>query len=346
MRILIAFIAVCVLMLAILAWHVFTGGVFDAGGAKATVPPIAAGPGSVRPPDSAPANLPNSGSALQSEPPLPHDGSYESPASQANVHWATEPAAEDARQRLVEAARVLSAQPDDPAALRDLAGALVALRRWDEAANAMTRLVELEPDDVSLRFEQATVLIQVRRWIDALAALKVVVARTPDDTRAWFNLALCHQAAGHLAEARAAWDRTLALQPSPAAWARRGEVLLDLHDWPAAAADFERVLEQEPDAADATLNLSLALWKLGQTGTARDRLIHFLEGHPRYVPALNRLAEIAWSDCQSATGDWRTSCAEAAAWCRRSLECDPQQPEIQELLDAATKNVSPDSPPS
>jgi tetratricopeptide (TPR) repeat protein len=327
-KIVLTFIAVCVLMLAILAWHVISGGLFDAAPAKAVVLPPApvlverpATPDAV---NEVPATLPDTAPSAV-------------PAAQASVHWATDSAAEDARRRVAQAAEILRNEPNHPAALRDLAAALVALGRWDEAANTLARLVEVEPDDARLRFEQATVLIQSRRWIEALAALKAVVERTPDDARAWFNLALCHQAVGHLAEARSAWDRTITLQPSPAAFVRRGEVFLDLHEWSAAAADFERVLAQEPDASDATLNLSLALWKLGRTDEGRDRLLRFLETHPRQVPVFNRLAAIAWAECQSGTGDWRSSCAEAVAWCRRSLDCDPEQPELQELLESATK---------
>lgn len=328
MKLVVPFIAACVLMLAILAWHVLSGGAFDAPRAEPVVPPPApAVADATAIPDAAaetPATSPDAGSDML-------------PAAQSSVRWAGDSMADDARRRVAKAAEILRSEPNHSAALRDLAAALVALGRWDEAANTLARLVELGPDDAGLRFEHATVLIQSRRWIEALTALKVVVEQTPNDARAWFNLALCHQAVGHLAEARAAWNRTIELQPSPAAFARRGEVLLDLHEWSAAAADFERVLAQEPDTSDATLNLSLALWKQGRTDEGRARLLRFLETHPRHVPVFNRLAAIAWADCQSGTGDWRSSCAEAIAWCRRSLDCDPEQPELQALLDSATK---------
>jgi hypothetical protein len=60
------------------------------------------------------------------------------------------------------------------------------------------------------------------------------------------------------------------------------------------------------------------------------------------VPTLNRLAALAWRAHQTgapATGDpWRTR---AADWARRSLQIDPNQPDIRELLTVAASDNNP-----
>ena len=92
------------------------------------------------------------------------------------------------------------------------------------------------------------------------------------------------------------------------------------------------MLAEQPDAPDATLNLALALWRLGRDEEAHARLLTLLALHPQHVPALNRLAEMAWSACERGSA---TACDEVVKWCRRSLDCDPEQPAVQELLDSA-----------
>lgn len=275
---------------------------------------------------SAPATAPTTG-------PAPKPAATR-PASPPAVRWPADSDVLDAQRRLSLARDALTDDPYHPRALRDAAAALVRLRRWSAAANLLARLVEQHPDDVGLRFEQAGLLIQSRRWTGAIRALEAIVAQDPAHDRAWFNLAVARQAVGHLSAARRAWDRAIALSPSAAARSRRGEVLLDLHEWAAAAADFEAVLEQEPLAPGATLNLALAYSKTGREEEARQRLLDLLEERPEHVPALNRLAELAWSACELGPPG-NPACDEVIDWSRRSLAADPHQPDVAALLEAA-----------
>lgn len=252
---------------------------------------------------------------------------------QPAVSWANDPDTQDAWRRLERAQQVLREDPYHALALRDKAAAAAALRLWPELAGALARLVELNPDDVGLRFERATALIRLRQWLDAIAELKFVVEQQPGHGKAWFDLAVAHQALGHLADARQAWDRAIEIAPSAEALARRGEVLLDLRDWAPAADDFAAVVAHQPDAADAVLNWALALAKLGRPAEAHRRMLAFLDTHPKHVPTLNRLAELAYAACMGGAVEDRTACEEAAEWCRRSLAVDPQQPDVRALLE-------------
>ena len=160
-----------------------------------------------------------------------------------------------------------------------------------------------------------------------------MVEQQPHSARAWYNLAIAHQALGHLHDSRATWDRVIELAPeSPGAYAHRGEILLDLHAWSDAAADFRVVLQLEPGAVDAALNLSLALGKLGQLEQARAVLLPILAQHPQHVPLLNRSAQVAWRLYQADPVASEALANEAANCCRRSLAIDAAQPEIEALL--------------
>lgn len=374
-RLLIGFVAVCVLMFAALAWRLAGWGRPDTsgpGGPPAAPGELAAvsqavgekhrpdqrktlvGESSVSAPDQVlPAghdrSEPEAQARARSEPEAqartapdrPHQRP-EAASSQPGVRWPTEPRRREAQRRLAAARAALRDDPWHERALRDQVAALAELGRWREAAETLACLVQLNPDDADLRFEQAAVLLRLRRWVEAVGVLNMVVAQRPEHARAWFNLAAAHQALGHLHDAHRAWNRTIELAPSPEAHAQRGIVLLDLNDWTAAAADFRTVLQHEPEAADATVNLALALWKLGRVEEARGHLLGLLERHPRHVPALNRLAEMAWAVYQAAPAENEALREETVAWCRRALAIDPYQPAVQALLDEAVR-AGPDN---
>lgn len=249
----------------------------------------------------------------------------------SDVHWPTEDSPHWRHLALAQA--TLEEEPCNELALRDAARAAGGLERWREAASLLERLQRLRPDDPEVCFELAAMLLRLRRFSAAAAVLEPLVADHPDHARAWFNLAIAHQAQGHLAAARRAWSRVIELSPSAEARARRAEVLLDLREWAEAGADLEIVAEQQPDAVDVVLNLALALEQLGRAGDARARLAEFAGRHPHNPAVLNRLGELAWKACCAGPSIRSPACSQAAEWCRRSLAVDANQPAVRALLD-------------
>ncbi|MBU0616239.1 MAG: tetratricopeptide repeat protein, partial [Planctomycetes bacterium] len=161
-----------------------------------------------------------------------------SPVTQSTVRWAGDQEPRRARQRFIELRSTLTDDPHNEAALE---AALELARQLDwhnEACDLLARLVRLRPEDAALRLELAVQLMRLERWLEAVPQLRFVVEQQPDNERAWYNLAIAHQALGHLRDARATWSRVLELMPeNPDAYAHRGEVLLDLRAWQEAAAD-------------------------------------------------------------------------------------------------------------
>ena len=251
------------------------------------------------------------------------------------TRWPNDPDTRAARRRLTAARQTLRDDPDHEAALRDELKALATLERWHEAVLTLGRLLQLHADDTDLRTERAALLLQLERASEAVVDLKRVVQREPQRARAWFNLAVAHQALGHLTDAERAWTRTIELEPSAEAHAQRGQVRLDLNAWAEAANDFEAALRTEPDAVDAAMNLSRACELLGRDIDARVCLANLLDRNPRCLPALNRLAELTWIACQSITGEQAACRALTIDLCRRSLTISPHQPGVETLLAQA-----------
>ncbi len=334
MKLLVAFVAICVLMLAVIVWHIVGTGAAVTGVAAGAPPAV----GNREPPLPSTAGEPPAAAGAADG-----DSFAGTAAAVGNdtgstpppTRWAEDPAGKAAQQRLAAARAALRDEPNHEIALRDELAALAELGRWSEAAQTLTRLRELCPDDMDLCFEQAAVLLRLRRPVEAVTLLSTVVERQPDSARAWFNLAVAHQSLGHLGDARRAWDRSIDLSPTAQARAQRGVILLDLHEWAAAAADFEAVLQEQPQGVDAVLNLALAQWKLGRGEDARAQLLGLLERQPKHVPALNRLAEMAWTSWQAGPAENAASREEAVKWCRRSLDIDAHQPEVQAWLESA-----------
>ncbi len=251
------------------------------------------------------------------------------------IRWA-DTAARDVRQRrLQQLTATLRATDIPPEVLRAELQTLAGQGQWADALVAVDRLLEAHPDDGDLLFERAAILLRLRRHVPAVITLNRLIAQQPGHARGWFNLAVAHQALGHAEDARRAWDRAIDLQPTPAAYAQRGALRLDAGEWAAAATDFEAVLQTEPHAPDAVLNVALAYWRLERRDDARRVLADFLRAQPNHIPALNRLAAFTWAAAETTPDSARLRAA-AAELCRRSLALDPRQPEMQSLLADAT----------
>lgn len=356
MKILAIFILLCVGLLGLLLWQ-FTGTTpapsaappdvaqspahrlvpSSAASADPVSPPDAESPSpSVAEPSDPLPEPPVSSASAESEPTSPSEAVAAPPAS-APVKWLDDPAEERAaRGRMNELRNVILDDPANEAAL-NAALRLARERRWPtETCDLLARLVHLRPDDADLRYQLGTQYMLLRQPVEAVPHLRAAARARPDDRETWYNLAVAHQTLGHLTEAREAWSRVIELDPkNPDAYVHRGEVFVDLRDWSAAQEDFARARQIEPRAIDATLNLALAMTKLGQADQARDLLLPLLAENPKHVPLLNRLAETTWSVYQSDPNEKKDLAAKTREYCDRSLALVADQPEIVALRDQA-----------
>lgn len=326
MRLLVGFVAISLILVVVVVWQFLPARSAPGQPPSRTATPVRASP------PTAPRATTQSTTATRPVAPAP-DPPAPGPRIISRLRRPGQYSRAQAERRLALAQQAIEDDPHHEQALRDAHAALVALQRWEEASDLLSRLVTLCPDDADLRFEYAAVLMQLRRFVEALVEWRTLSEQDPGEAVVAFNLAVTHQQLGHLAEARRAWDAVIALDPTPTAHIHRGEVLLQLDEPGAAIADFRTALAELPHATDAVLNLAQGLRMLARADEATEWLNTFLDAHPQNVPVLNRLAEYAWEDCQVAGTS--SACEDAVKWARRSLAVNAAQPAVRTLLNEA-----------
>lgn len=336
MRIILPFIAACVLLAGWLVWSVAQSWLRSTQTDRANTV-RAVEPNAAAPPTEPNAPPPAVEVAVAPEPNEPNVAAPP-PRRVTEVRWAGEAERSRVRKRLKRARAALTQDPSHLPALEDVAAVLVELERWAEAAAVLEKIVALAPDDRAAQVRLAEVHMRLGNWLSAAEQYEAVVAGDPNDVRGWHNLATARQAAGHLAAARRAWSRVIALNPDQGeAYARRGAAAADLGDWSAAAADFAQAVRYDPTDAQQVVNLAAALLAMERVDEAADRLRELLERQPRHLAALRLMGRVQWRTYELRRGDAARAAA-VAAW-RAALEIDPNQPGVRVLLDAANADT-------
>ncbi|SMG28217.1 tetratricopeptide repeat protein [Paraburkholderia susongensis] len=141
----------------------------------------------------------------------------------------------------------------------NLAYALNALQRYDEALARADRALALQPKFADALNNRGNALAALNRPLDALASFDRALALAPDFAAAWNNRACVLRDLGRASDALDSCERALALQPNyPDAWSNRGNALGDLNQPQEAERSYRRALELAPGFVDAWNNLGLA----------------------------------------------------------------------------------------
>jgi predicted Zn-dependent protease len=155
--------------------------------------------------------------------------------------------------------RTLARNPRDMVALAAKASSLVALERFQEAANVYQEIVRLSPRDAAARYNYAVVLFRLGRFDETAHELREVVQLVPDHADAQYNLASLAQREGRINEAREAWQALTRLRPQiPSGWFNLGVVNMDFDEPDAATDAFAHFTALSPSDADGWINLALA----------------------------------------------------------------------------------------
>jgi tetratricopeptide (TPR) repeat protein len=158
----------------------------------------------------------------------------------------------------------------------------VPTRREDLAALLGVPLVRDEAAELAAqaRFHR----VHMHNPGEAVTLLQKATALVPGDARLWHHLAQSHHAVGDLADALAAADRALAIDPElAAAHFERG--LVAVHTEPAAAAaSFARAAELGHQPLQARTNQSTCLAMIGRRDEAIEILTMLTDEHPEFAP--------------------------------------------------------------
>ncbi|MBI3707367.1 MAG: tetratricopeptide repeat protein [Proteobacteria bacterium] len=173
-----------------------------------------------------------------------------------------------ARRRFAEAATELAAaialSPNVTDVLADLADALLELRQVEQAQTCVARALALTPDHAASLVQLARLHLATQRVGEARSVLDAVLARTPDDPIALTYLGDARTEQGEIDAAAACFERATTIEPGFAkahvylGLARRAQGRVR-----EAAACFERAIALHPDYASARANRAHALLLLG-----------------------------------------------------------------------------------
>jgi protein O-mannosyl-transferase len=123
--------------------------------------------------------------------------------------------------------RLVEVYPNNVPALLNLANAMGAMRRWDEAEEAGRRVLRLESGHAAAHKLLGTIALQVRQDPEAaLDHLSRVLAVDADDVMSELQRGVAYKQLGRSAEAEKSYRRALALKPDLAdGWYNLGNLL-------------------------------------------------------------------------------------------------------------------------
>ena len=160
------------------------------------------------------------------------------------------------------------------------------------ALDLIGRAVTLQPNNPGYRYNRALILKETGRLEDAAADFREVARLQPTDVDAWSDLGEALLGLGRPEEALAAWDRAIALRPSPDLHANRGVALRQLGRLDEALAAQDRALALKPADAEAWSNRGNVLKDLGRLEEALASLDRALALNPRMPGALVNRANV------------------------------------------------------
>ncbi len=141
------------------------------------------------------------------------------------------------------------------------AGALINLKRTQEALESCDRALTLHPGHLFALCNRALALAELKRNAEAVEAFDRVLAHAPDMAESWDNRGTVLHEMNRYGDAVASFDRATALDPgSVSGWSNRGRSLFAMQRFDEARASFEKALAaRPPDSATAWSAYAVAL---------------------------------------------------------------------------------------
>jgi tetratricopeptide (TPR) repeat protein len=164
---------------------------------------------------------------------------------------------------------------------------LAALERYDEALASYQRALTLKPGYAEAFYNRGNALAALGRNDEALASFEQAVALRGDYRDALINRSQLLHRLGRSSEALPGLARAIALKSDAAVLALRGNINYAMGSYAAALADYERVIELRPQAAQMHNNRGNALRELGRHHDALESFARALALKPDYAKAFN-----------------------------------------------------------
>jgi len=202
--------------------------------------------------------------------------------------------------------------PENPVLLLNLSVAQYTAKRYGDAAATAAAALKLDPQLLPARLFLGASDLELGRLPSAIESLKIVVAQNPrerngrlmlglallqsgrpaaadehlqaaadmlpSNPRAWYGLGRVNEALGRLPAAAAAWERLMALPPSPESHLHAAEVQSAEHRWREAAVEWREALRLAPEKPSLRVGLGEALFRARDYAGAMAALQPLLAG--------------------------------------------------------------------
>lgn len=144
--------------------------------------------------------------------------------------------------------QVIAAAPGSAVAHGDLAYALQAQGRTEQAIELYREALELAPELVHIRKMYAGLFVSQRRWDEAVVELTEVLAQAPYDAEMHYGMGISLTSLGRLDEGYKHFEQALAISPnSPRYLSGLGVACERQQRYEEAARHFQRALEISPN---------------------------------------------------------------------------------------------------
>jgi Flp pilus assembly protein TadD len=186
-------------------------------------------------------------------------------------------------------------------------------------------IVEVVPDrgrpDAGPLIRQGESALDRKDYQSAVVSLKAATQRAPDNVTAWFDLGYAYTGLHQDNQARDAYEKAAALNPTLfEARFNLGVLLVDMKQFHAAVPELQEAAKLRPSDARPYLFLGRALAGDGQTAAAATVFHRTLELDPKQPTAAYELAQVDFNQKQFAA---------AAADFQKALEIDPRLAEAE-----------------
>jgi tetratricopeptide (TPR) repeat protein len=209
---------------------------------------------------------------------------------------------------------------------------LQLMNRLGESIRAYLRALAIRPGDFETNLNIATAYLQVGEPAQALAYAQRAVSVTPDSGEARVNLGATYAALDQHEQAVIEFQQAAELMElSPRLLLSLADSLGHASRYAEMVATLDQLIRIEPSAI-AYERMGSGLFRLRRYDAAQEAFEKSLEMDPAHFPALNGVAvcqlnEFLWSGQRDVD-----SLGEAVVALRRSLQLQPGQPQIVELL--------------
>jgi tetratricopeptide (TPR) repeat protein len=183
----------------------------------------------------------------------------------------------------------VTAYPSSARAHNNLATALQAARRPDEANAHFTRAVALDPAYVSARYNWGVALLEQGRSAEAITQLETAVRLVPGHADARVNLGNALMRARRPADAVGHYEEALRLQPAADVHYNLGVALAELNRDAEAIVHFRATLEGNPDQPEAHFQLGRILERSSRPAEAEAEYTAAVRLAPDHVAAHRKL---------------------------------------------------------